>query len=209
MLKLSAVLLAAGAGSRLGDRPKGLLVLQGVPLIAGRVAALQAAGISEVVVVLGHHADALEAALAGTAVRWIRKTDPHTSQADSLRAGLAAVSDASAAVMIALSDQPLVGAAEVGALCAAWQAAGDADMLVPRVDGKPGNPVVISPWLRAHWLGPGAALAGRPWREAHPDRIAWFDSDAAAWRCDIDTPEDLERFTRLTGQTLSWPEDLR
>src|SRR5262249_38729365 len=57
---IGAVLLAAGAGARLGGRPKALLELGGVPLIMRQLIALSGAGIDELVVVLGHHADAIE-----------------------------------------------------------------------------------------------------------------------------------------------------
>ena len=53
---VGAVVLAAGAGSRLGGRPKCLLELGGVPLIRRTLIALSGAGVDEVVVVLGHHA---------------------------------------------------------------------------------------------------------------------------------------------------------
>ena len=62
-MTVGAVLLAAGAGSRLGGRPKALLELGGVPLILRQLIALSGAGVDEVVVVLGHHADAIEAAV--------------------------------------------------------------------------------------------------------------------------------------------------
>jgi molybdenum cofactor cytidylyltransferase len=61
-MSVGAVLLAAGAGTRLGGRPKALLELGGVPLILRQLIALSGAGVDEVVVVLGHHADAVEAA---------------------------------------------------------------------------------------------------------------------------------------------------
>ena len=62
-MSVGAVLLAAGAGTRLGGRPKALLELGGVPLILRQLIALSGAGVDEVVVVLGHHAEAVEAAI--------------------------------------------------------------------------------------------------------------------------------------------------
>jgi molybdenum cofactor cytidylyltransferase len=65
-MTVGAVLLAAGAGERLGRRPKAMLELGGVPLILRQLIALSGAGVDEVVVVLGHHAEAVEAAIPGT-----------------------------------------------------------------------------------------------------------------------------------------------
>ena len=63
---LAAVLMAAGAGARMGQRPKSLLELDGVPLICRQVMALRQAGVSELVLVLGHHAKEIEAAAQTT-----------------------------------------------------------------------------------------------------------------------------------------------
>jgi choline kinase len=62
-----AVILAAGIGSRLrpltDDRPKAALPLGGRPLVAHALAALEAAGVTSVVVVAGHAREALVTAL--------------------------------------------------------------------------------------------------------------------------------------------------
>ena len=60
---VAAVLLAAGAGSRMGHQAKGLLAFDGQPLVQRQVQVLREAGVGEVVVVLGHYADAVQAAL--------------------------------------------------------------------------------------------------------------------------------------------------
>ena len=57
---VGAVLLAAGQATRMGNRPKSLLQLGGVPLIRRQLIALSGAGVDEVVVVLGHYADDIE-----------------------------------------------------------------------------------------------------------------------------------------------------
>ena len=204
-LVLDAVLLAAGAGSRLGGQPKSLLERDGVPLIRHQIAALRAAGMRELVVVLGHHAEPIAAALAGVAVTQVRNAAPDQGQASSLRVGLQALRDGLDGVVVALADQPLIDKADVAALIAAFECRADAAMVVPRVAGAPGNPVLITAELRAEWLAGPAAEVGRRWRDAHPGRVAWFDRDNDHYRLDIDTVEDIEQFTRSTGQPLHWP----
>ena len=63
-LRVGAVLLAAGEGSRLGKVPKCLLSLQGVPLIKRHMIALSGAGVDEVVVVTGYYHAEVEPAVA-------------------------------------------------------------------------------------------------------------------------------------------------
>ena len=62
--------------------------------------------------------------------------------------------------------------------------------------------------LREEWLAGDADAACRKWRVAHPERVHWFDTDNRHYRLDIDTPDDLERFSASTGHTLQWPAAL-
>jgi molybdenum cofactor cytidylyltransferase len=210
---LGAVLLAAGAGARLGGRPKALLELGGVPLIVRQLVALSGAGVDEVVVVLGHHADAIEAVIAQFPITIARNPSPDQGQASSVRIGLQALSPRLDAVMVALADQPLIDEHDIVALIGAFKKRGDAAMVVPRVavDGGeplPGNPVIFDAALRDEWLAGAADAACRKWRLAHPERVHWFDTDNRRYRIDIDTPEDLACFSASTGHTLTWPASL-
>ena len=204
-LAVGAVLLAAGAGSRLGHRPKSLLELGGVPLIRRQLIALSGAGADEVVVVLGHHADAIEAVVSEFPVTLVRNPAPGDGQVSSVLIGLGALAGKLDAVIVALADQPLVNAQDISALIGAFKKRGEAAMVVPRVNGEPGNPVMFEAALREEWLAGNLNAACRRWREANPDRVHWFDTDNSRYRIDIDTPEDLLRFTERTGHALRWP----
>jgi molybdenum cofactor cytidylyltransferase len=211
---VGAVLLAAGAGSRLGRRPKALLELGGVPLVMRQLIALSGAGVDEVALVLGHHADAIEAAVRAFPITIVRNPSPDDGQASSVRIGLQALSPRLDAVIVALADQPLIDAQDVVALIGAFKKRGDAAMVVPRVraeegdEALPGNPVMFDAALRDEWLAGAADAACRKWRQAHPERVRWFDTDNRRYRIDIDTPEDLERFAATTGHRLAWPASL-
>jgi molybdenum cofactor cytidylyltransferase len=212
-LVVGAVLLAAGAGSRLGGRPKALLELAGVPLIRRQLIALSGAGIDEVVVVLGHYADAIEQSIHDFPVTIARNPSPDDGQASSVRIGLAALTGKLDAVMVALADQPLINAQDLTSLIGAFKKRGDASMVVPRVSGpegvtEPGNPVMFEAALRDEWLMGDVNASCRRWREAHPERVHWFDTENSRFRFDIDTPEDLRRFAERTGHELRWPSVL-
>jgi molybdenum cofactor cytidylyltransferase len=209
-MKTGAVLLAAGAGSRMGGRPKALLELGGVPLIARQLVALSGAGVEEVVVVLGHHAKAIEAAVRGFPVTLAHNPSPDDGQPSSVLVGLRALSPKLDAVVVALADQPLIEAQDIVALMGAFETRGDAAMVVPRVADagggiEPGNPVIIEAALREQWLAGDADLACRRWRDANPGRVCWFDTYNQHYRLDIDTLEDLDRFEASTGHALRWP----
>ena len=204
-LQIGAVLLAAGAGSRLGGRPKSLLELDGTPLIRRTCIALSDAGIHPCVVVLGHHADAIERAVQDLPVKRMRNPSPDDGPASSLRIGLQALMLDVDAVIILLADQPLITAPDISDLVEAFKSRGDRQMVVPRVRGEPGNPVIVDAALRQEWLAGDVSATGQRWRNANPTRVQWFDTSNDHYGIDIDTPEDIARFAASTGRTLCWP----
>jgi CTP:molybdopterin cytidylyltransferase MocA len=200
------VLLAAGSASRLGHRPKSLLELGGVPLIARQLLALSGAGVAELVVVLGHHAALIEPAVQPFAVTTVRHPDPDQGQVSSQRLGLAALSGRSDAVIVALADQPLIEAQDILALIAAFrQRPWGVAVVHPEVGGQRGNPVIFTAEVRQQILAGDEAFGCRQWQAAHPEAVAPFVTDNPHYRIDIDTPEDLERFQQQNGLALLWP----
>jgi molybdenum cofactor cytidylyltransferase len=220
-MTVGAVLLAAGAGRRLGGRPKALLQLAGVPLVMRQLVALSGAGVDEVAVVLGHHADAVEAAIGPFPITLVRNPAPEDGRASSVRLGLAALSPKLDAIIVAPADMPLIDAQDIVALIGAYRKRGDASMVVPRVgsagtpggagsagsEALPGNPVMFDATLREAWLSGAADLACRRWRDEHPGQVRWFDTDNRRYRVDIDTPADLDAFAASTGHRLAWPAE--
>ncbi len=213
-MTVGAVLLAAGAGSRLGGRPKSLLELGGVPLILRQLIALSGAGVDEVVVVLGHHAEVIEPVVRPFPIQVVYNPSPDDGQPTSVRLGLKALNPKLDAVMVALADQPLIDASDIMALIGAFKKRGDAAMVVPHVSAGngqrvPGNPVIFDAALRDEWLAGETNLACRQWRQTHPERVRWLDTDNKRYRLDIDTPEDLQGFALSTGHELRWPAHLQ
>ena len=210
---IGAVLLAAGAGARLGGRPKALLELGGVPLVLRQLIALSGAGVDEVAVVLGHHAEAVEAAVSAFPITLVHNPSPDDGQVSSVRLGLRALSPNLDAIIVAPADMPLIDTQDIVALIGAYKKRGDAAMVAPRVRGEdgeaePGNPVIFDAALRASWLAGDADLACRKWRTAHPEQVRWFDTDNRRYSIDIDTPDDLQRFAAETGHALRWPASI-
>lgn len=209
-MTVGAVLLAAGAASRMGGRPKCLLELGGVPLVMRQLIALSGAGVDEVVVVLGHYAEQIETAVAPFPITLVRNPSPDDGQASSVRLGLQALSPGLDAVIVALADQPMIDASDITTLISAFRKRGDKAMVVPRVqsaDGKsvPGNPVILSADLRQQWQAAEDDGMCRSWRKQHPEMIDWLDTDNRHYATDIDTPQDLQRFEAETGHALVWP----
>ncbi|MGB8337414.1 MAG: NTP transferase domain-containing protein, partial [Burkholderiales bacterium] len=87
-LRVGAVLLAAGEGSRLGGIAKPMLSLQGVPLINRHLIAMSGAGVDEVVVVTGFHHQLIEPTIETFPVTVARNPNPENGQQSSVRLGL-------------------------------------------------------------------------------------------------------------------------
>ncbi|MEO8638479.1 MAG: bifunctional UDP-N-acetylglucosamine diphosphorylase/glucosamine-1-phosphate N-acetyltransferase GlmU [Chloroflexota bacterium] len=124
MIGPAAVVLAAGQGTRMRSRlPKVLHPLAGRPMIEHVLASLAEAGIEQQVVVVGHDAEQVEAAIGARATT-VRQ-EPQKGTADAVRIGLEQLDPGTQQVVVAMGDAPLVPAALFGELLSA-QAAGDA-----------------------------------------------------------------------------------
>jgi len=183
-----AIVLAAGAGRRFGGR-KLVAPLLGRPVIQHVLDALRAAGIADGVVVVGHGAADIEAAVSWAGERIVTNPDPDRGLSSSLRIGLGALGPEIDAAIVLLGDQPLVDPAVIRALLA--EPLDDArPIVVPRypTDGAP-NPVRVErvAWAMAETLtgerGFGSVIA------SHPELVRHLD--VAGDNPDIDTPADL------------------
>ena len=203
---IGAVLLAAGAGARLGGRPKALLELGGVPLVLRQLIALSGAGVDELVVVLGHHAARIMPVIEHFPVTVVHNPQPDDGQVSSLRLGLAAVNPKADAVLVSLVDQPLINEQDITSLIGAFKKRPQGTALVvPRVAGAPGNPVIFSAAVREQILAGDINIGCRQWRQANRAAVASFDTDNRRFVLDVDTLDDIERFERETGHALRWP----
>jgi len=137
---IGGLVLAAGAGRRFGGR-KLIAELDGRPLLDHAIEAMLAVpAVERVVVVLGADADEVAAAADLEGTEAVVCDHWREGMAASLRAGVAALDDASAAVVI-LGDQPFVTPQVIAAIVdhvAAPEAATRATY-----DGRPGHPVLI------------------------------------------------------------------
>jgi len=102
----AAIILAAGQGTRMRSRiPKVLHPVAGRAMIDHVLASLASAGVGRPVVVIGHGADAVAAALDGRATTVVQ--DPQRGTADAVRLGLEAVPDDAETVLVTMGDAPL------------------------------------------------------------------------------------------------------
>ena len=205
-MTIGAVLLAAGAGTRMGGRPKALLELGGVPLVLRQLVALSGAGVDELVIVLGHHAARIMPVIQHFPVTLVHNPRPDDGQVSSQRLGLAALNPNLDAILVALADQPLINEQDITSLIAAFKKRPEGTaVVVPQVAGQPGNPVIFSAAVREQILAGDGDVGCRRWRNSNPTAVSTFDTDNRRFILDVDTLDDVENFERATGYALRWP----
>jgi CTP:molybdopterin cytidylyltransferase MocA len=203
--RMGAVLLAAGAGRRLGGTAKALIRVQGVSLARRHLIALRDAGIDEMVMVTGFSREAVESEACGLATKLAYNAAFGQGLAGSVRVGLTALGQAFDGIIVALVDQPLIEANDLAVLVAAFENRTGGHVLVPHVEGERGNPVVIDEYVRARVLASPPGQGVRDLLDREPDLMRPWQTSSARFVTDLDTPEDLERIARLTGWRIELP----
>jgi nicotine blue oxidoreductase len=193
----TAVLLAAGSGSRLGLGPKALLPFRGRTLVEVLADVLLDGGCRDVVVVLG--ADALGVAenadLAAYTV--VQNPDWQTGMGGSFRLGVAAAPTRDH-VLIALVDQPGLTQETVARLLTLHRPGRVTAAAYRGADGvlRRGHPLLLDASLRAQAAESAAGDAGaRLFLQEHPELVDLVDCGGQSGGEDLDTPDQL----RLLG----------
>ncbi|HJV99435.1 MAG TPA: nucleotidyltransferase family protein [Arthrobacter sp.] len=195
-IRTTAVVLAAGAGTRLGKGPKALLPYRGRPLVESIAGALLDGGCREVVVVLGAGAPDVTAIAKLDRYRTVVNKDWQSGMGSSFLRGNAAA-DPGDHLLVALVDQPGLTLRTVGRLLAAHRpgritaaayrdGGGDGGTL------RRGHPLLIDVELREAVAGTVTGDAGaRGFLLAHPGLVDEVDCSDQSTGQDVDTPEQL------------------
>ncbi len=187
---VAAIVLAAGAGSRFGGG-KLLAALEGRPVLQHVLDRLAAAGIEDVVVVLGDDAAAVEGAIEWRGERRVRNPDPGRGLSSSVRIGFEGIGGGPSAALVVLGDQPRV---PVDAIRAVLDAPDDPTrpITVPRYPDDAGrNPVLVE---RAGFGLIAEATGDRglgPVIAAHPEHVREVSIGVPGGNPDVDTRADL------------------
>ena len=198
-LRLAILMLAAGQGSRMGSFPKALLKKSDQTLLKRFCMAAQELNPVELVLVTGFHAPVIEEHLQSFngeldfSLKVIRNSQPEKGQASSVRLGLEAITKNYDVLLVALSDQPDIGGAEIIALLDEYQnkSAGQ-EIILPIVDGQRGNPVLFSKKAIEAILEIPSMVC-RPYMDSHPQQVRRLVTNNKAYLVDVDTEDDIQR----------------
>ncbi len=193
-LLVAGLILAAGQSRRMGEVNKLLIEIDGKPMVRGVAEAVLASGAGPVVAVLGHERDRVRAALGGLKLRCVYNADYAEGISSSLKRGLAALPETIDGALICLGDMPLLSAAEIDRLIAAFNPTEGRSIIVPTRRGKRGNPVLWARRFFAEMQEIAGDVGARHLIGAYPEQVAEVEMAGEGVLLDIDTPEALSAF---------------
>jgi bifunctional UDP-N-acetylglucosamine pyrophosphorylase/glucosamine-1-phosphate N-acetyltransferase len=134
-MALNVVIMAAGKGTRMkSDHPKVLHRLAGISLLQHVLNASAGVGADRTVVVTGHGADAVEAAVRGSGAVFVRQM-PQLGTGHAVQQAVPALDDANPVTLILYGDVPLIRSATARALV---QACGGRELVL--LSFRPADP---------------------------------------------------------------------
>lgn len=193
--RVGIVILAGGRSSRMGTA-KLLLPLGAVPTVTHVARAAVATSLRPIIVVLGHQADQIRAAVMSLDVTFIVNPSYQDGQSTSLRAGLAALPRGVSGAIILLGDQPLVTAMQIERLVATAATSG-APIVAASYAGVRGNPVYFARSCFPELQAITGDVGGRGVVANHASEVALVEMDDYEAGFDLDEPEDYARLRRI------------
>jgi molybdenum cofactor cytidylyltransferase len=194
---VGAILLAAGTSSRMGQA-KQLLPLGSSTVLAQTLEHARAAGVAEVVLVLGSSADSIRHQLPQTLLDGVKVVVNHSYEqgmASSLRSGLSALDPQTAAALILLGDQPFTLPQTLDRILQAYRDSG-AQIVIPTHQGTRGNPVLLDRSLFSEAMALEGDVGCRAIFKNHLGGIVNVEVEDIGILLDLDNREDYERLAK-------------
>ena len=192
---VAAVILAAGGSARMGE-PKQLLVLQGQPMVRRVTGAVCAAGLAQVVVVVGAHAQSVKEAIFDLDVDLVVNSAWREGMGTSVRAGIRTLSPEIQAALLVLADQPALSPNLLQALVARYRIT-RARIVAPFYQGRRGNPVLFDRALFPELLSIEGDQGGREVVARYGDAVERVEIQDPRAFMDVDTRQDFEAMQTL------------
>ncbi len=185
---IAVILLAAGESKRWGTDNKLLAQIGGRPMIRATAEMILKSHVRPLLVVTGHEAGDVEAALSDLPLTFHHAPDFADGMSASLKAGVAAAPADCVGALICLGDMPFVRPETLDKLAEAFKTQ---VALFPTYDGKRGNPVLLSRSLFGDIMHLTGDQGARALLGAIPDRVGEVAVDDPGVLRDLDMPEAL------------------
>ena len=189
--RIVAILMAAGRSSRMGGANKLLSEVAGKTMVAHAADALLASRARPIVVVVGHEAAKVRAAIGDRPLTVVENSAYASGMASSLKAGLLALPVDIDGVLVCLADMPRISPEVLDRLISAFNPIEGRAICLPVWEGKRGNPVL---WAKRFFPDMGS-LAGdvgaRHLIGQYAELVVEVPMPNDSVLLDIDTPDAL------------------
>ena len=190
-MTIIGIILAAGTSKRMG-RPKALLDLNGKTFIRAIVDNHTAAGIEQIVVVLGDHAEEIGNEIKPLNVITAYNKEYLSGQLSSVHAGIKAVEQFSPdAILLHPVDHPLILPVTIKRLINSFIET-ETPIVVPVQQKRRGHPVIFASSLFPELLSAPQDIGARFVVRNHPAEITEVETGDPGIFMNIDTPEAYE-----------------
>ena len=186
-VQIAAIILAAGRSRRMG-KFKPLLPFGDKTVIESCISNLRGASVAEIIVVLGHNAEAMREQLSSASVAFVINQNFDSPMSASIGLGVDALPDMARAVLITPADHPAIHSETIGLLMEKWR--GGAKLIQPEFQGKGGHPVLIDLSYRDELMRLDSDAGLRGFFSKHRAEVLRLPVDSPFVARDMDTWED-------------------
>lgn len=190
--RYAAVILAAGQSRRMGETNKLTIEVDGKPMARHAIDAVRAAGADPVIVVTGHDANEVQAAL-GDDVTYVHNPDHAGGLSTSLRMGINAVPLGCDGALVALGDMPRVRPEDIRQIIRAHDPDEGHVICVPTWKGKRGNPVLWDRRFFDDMAALGGDIGAKHLIRENADLVVEVPIEDDGVVLDVDSPDALAR----------------
>ena len=207
---LTAIVLAAGQSQRMGEDNKLLLDVGGRPVLVRVLTAFVEAGVPDIIVVTGAERErVMETASTAGPMRFVHNAEYASGMASSIRCGVQSACSETGGYAICPGDLPLLRADTVHRLVQTFDAQQEPRIVRPRVDSRPGHPVIFGRSFREDLLQLQGDQGGREILQRREHATTHLNVEDEGVLRDVDTSETLrvvrQRIARASTSSLDTP----
>jgi molybdenum cofactor cytidylyltransferase/nicotine blue oxidoreductase len=182
--------------------------IDGVCLLERHIQTLRTFVTQEPVVVTGFYVDSIREQIKQQQVQWVHNHNPEAGQSGSVRLGLEALHESNPnldVILMMLGDQPFLNEADIRQLIENFKVRKSGQFLLPMVEGKRGNPVLLSGGALKKIIEDGPGVTVRQFMDQHPEEVTHWESANHHYIFDIDSFDDVIDFQNKTGIKIELP----
>ena len=196
---ISSILLAAGESSRMEGENKLVKEINGIPLIKHAVKNILGSSIDELIIVLGHEKLVIENIIEkNKKIKFIYNENYKTGITSSIKKGLNNISKKSEAFFICLGDMPNVNQNIYNKIIKTrynynkkLMPDKKKEIIIPMVDGKEGNPILFSKFMKQKILNVADGFGVKKVLEENKSKILYAPIKSSGITLDFDTKKDF------------------